>query len=84
MISAPQSLATPVSNGAPLPEAFGFLEAVSQRIAAYARACADYWSAAAVYEDLRRLSDAELCRRGLSRDTLARDVFAACDKGMGG
>jgi hypothetical protein len=27
-----------------------------------------------MYEQLSRLSDAELKRRGLSRDTLARDV----------
>jgi hypothetical protein len=84
MISAPQSLATPVSNSESLPEAVGLLKAVAKRVAAYASACADYWSAATVYEDLRRLSDAELRRRGLARDSLARDVFAAHDRGMGG
>jgi hypothetical protein len=36
--------------------------------------CAAYYEAAAVYEDLSRLSDVELLRRGLSRGTLARDV----------
>jgi hypothetical protein len=38
------------------------------------RTCADYYEAAGAYEDLVRLSDAELARRGLSRDTLARDL----------
>jgi hypothetical protein len=35
---------------------------------------ADHYAAAAMYEQLSRLSDAELQRRGLSRSTLARDV----------
>src|SRR5262245_14954174 len=43
-------------------------------------AFADYYAAAALYEHLRRLSDAELQRRGLSRETLARDVCASCDR----
>ena len=38
---------------------------------------ADYYAAAAMYEDLSRLSDAELTRRGLSRKGLARHVAAA-------
>ena len=33
--------------------------------------CADNWEAAAMYEQLAALSDAELTRRGLSRATLA-------------
>jgi hypothetical protein len=37
---------------------------------------ADYWAAAAMYQQLSVLSDAELDRRGLSRATLARDVAA--------
>jgi hypothetical protein len=37
---------------------------------------ADHWAAAAMYQQLSRLSDAELARRGLSRATLARDVAA--------
>jgi hypothetical protein len=39
---------------------------------------ADHYAAAAKYEELSRLADAELRRRGLSRSTLARDVLAAC------
>jgi hypothetical protein len=42
--------------------------------------CADYLEAAAIYEELARLSDAELARRGLSRETLARDVCALCER----
>ena len=41
---------------------------------------ADYYTAAAVYEQLSRLSDAELQRRGLSRATLASDICQACDR----
>jgi hypothetical protein len=41
---------------------------------------ADYYTAAAVYEQLSRLSDAELQRRGLSRATLASDICRACDR----
>lgn len=40
---------------------------------------ADYCAAAAVYEQLSNLSDAELERRGLSRSTLARDVCQTYD-----
>jgi hypothetical protein len=36
---------------------------------------ADYYAAATLYEGLSKLSDGELQRRGLSRHTLARDVF---------
>jgi hypothetical protein len=44
-------------------------------IASWLTSCADLWTAAALYESLRGLSDAELHRRGLSRDTLVRDVM---------
>ena len=37
--------------------------------------CADAWAAAGVYEELSRLSDAELDRRGVHRDALNRRVF---------
>ena len=39
--------------------------------------CARYQEAAALYQQLSCLSDAELQRRGLSRATLARDVCEA-------
>ena len=50
------------------------------RMAAWLAICADYHAAAAMYEDLARLSDVELKRRGLSRDTLAQEVCEAADR----
>lgn len=44
------------------------------------RTAADHYAAAAAYEQLSRLSDAELQRRGLSRACLARDILATCDR----
>ena len=46
----------------------------------YIETMAEYYAAAAIYEQLYRLSDAELHRRGLSRADLARDVIAARDR----
>jgi hypothetical protein len=57
-----------------------WIESLRKRIAMWATTCADYHGAAALYDELRGLSDAELQRRGMSRDTLARDVCAACDR----
>jgi hypothetical protein len=39
--------------------------------------CRASWEAAALYEDLSRLSDAELDRRGIPRDELHRRVCKA-------
>jgi hypothetical protein len=50
-------------------------------IATWVDTCADYYAAAAMYEQLSVLSDAELTRRGLSRASLAHDVRAACERG---
>lgn len=57
----------------------GRLSQLARRIAEAIDALADSYAAAALYEQLSRLSDAELGRRGLARDTLARDVRAACE-----
>ena len=46
----------------------------SSTLAVWIHTCADYWAAAATYEQLSRLSDADLDRRGLSRPTLAQDI----------
>ena len=46
-------------------------------IADYIQMMADYYAAATMYEQLSKLSDAELQRRGLSRHALVRDVVAA-------
>ena len=41
--------------------------------------CAESYAAAVAYDNLSRLSDAELNHRGLSRDILARDLAAGRD-----
>jgi hypothetical protein len=43
-------------------------------------ACRSYYAAAVLYEELRVLSDVELRRRGLARDSLARDICAHYDQ----
>ena len=48
---------------------------LAERIDAYA----DYRASAVLYEELRRLSDAELRKRGLRRETLARYAFKLRD-----
>jgi hypothetical protein len=75
-IFSPGDLAATTSGG-PLSS---WVRSVARRIATWAGTCADYYAAAAMYEQLSALSDAELMRRGLSRATLARDVCAACDR----
>jgi hypothetical protein len=50
------------------------------RIAAWIATAADYYTAAVVYEQLCRLSGAELHRIGLSRATLGWDIAQACDR----
>jgi hypothetical protein len=49
-------------------------------VANWLSTCADYYEAAAMYEEMHRLSDAELARRGLDRPDLARDLLEACDR----
>jgi hypothetical protein len=44
------------------------------RFGTWVNTCADYYAAAAMYEQLHKLSDAELERRGFNRATLGRDV----------
>jgi hypothetical protein len=51
-----------------------------RRAADWIEACADYYAASVMYEELLRLSDAELRRRGLSRETLARDICTVFDR----
>ena len=63
----------------PAAQLTGWIKSVGRRIAASVSACADYYAAASLYDELRGLSDAELRHRGLSRDTLARDVCQSAD-----
>jgi hypothetical protein len=57
-----------------------WIKSVGPRLAAWAGNCANRWTAAAMYERLSALSDAELARRGLSRATLTQDAGAARDQ----
>ena len=67
----------PAKTGAPL---FDSIKSRAGFFLAWLNACADYYAAAAIYEQLSKHSDAELHRRGLSRDTLVRDAFQSCDR----
>jgi len=58
---------------------YGLYRRLRARASAWLRTCADYYDAAAMYEELSRLSEAELARRGLDRPNLARDILRACD-----
>ena len=64
--------------GARRPSVGAVLGDLKAHLAASIETCADYYEAADMYEQLSKLADAELRRRGLSRATLARDVCAAC------
>jgi len=66
---------TDIADLAPVPGA-----SIWAHIASWVATCSDYFAAASIYDELRGLSDAELHRRGLSRDSLARDICAACDR----
>lgn len=44
-------------------------------LAEWIRTCFDHYAAAATYEELSRLSDPELRRRGLDRSTLAQELI---------
>ena len=52
----------------------GFIKPMVEHASVWINTCADYWAAAATYEQLSRLSDADLHSRGLSRMNLARDI----------
>jgi len=44
------------------------------RLVSWFTSCADKWAAMAAFEELSRLSNAQLEHRGLRSDTLARDL----------
>jgi hypothetical protein len=60
----------------------GWLGPFASRMFGWLNTCRSYFAAAAIYNEMRGLSDAELKRRGLSRDTLARDICEACERGQ--
>lgn len=61
-------------------ENHGGVRPIAPRVSAWIETCVDYYAAAATYEQLSRLSDTELHRRGLARATLGRDVCGALDR----
>ena len=71
---------SPPADYAPVAPRSGLVQAMGLRLVAWCKTCGEYYAAAAMYEQLAALSDAELTRRGLSRATLARDVCAAHDR----
>jgi hypothetical protein len=72
------SLVNIESLGARRPSFGACLGDLNAHVAAWIKTCADYYEAAAIYEQMSNLSDAELQRRGLSRAALARDACDAC------
>lgn len=67
----------PATQQTPAPDR-AQLGALKARLAAWIESCVAHNQAAALYDRLSRLSDAELNRRGFTRATLARDVCDAC------
>ena len=61
-------------SSTPAPPRFRRLKLLRRRLVAWLKKCANDYSDAIVYENLSRLSDAELKHRDLSRDIIARDV----------
>jgi hypothetical protein len=68
-----------IATGEPAKRPVPWVRLIGQRILAWTDRCADYYAAAAMYQQLSALSDSELMRRGLSRATLAHDVSVARD-----
>lgn len=52
----------------------GLIKPMVEHAWVWIHTCADYWAAANTYEQLSRMSDADLHSRGLSRMNLARDI----------
>lgn len=73
---------SPMPDTAPFPSigelVVAGLSKLRAHVVVWLQTCADYYEAAAIFDQLSRLSNAELSCRGLSRATLARDVCEAC------
>lgn len=67
-------------RSASAPSRFAWIRAFGARMAVWFATARDYHAAAADYQALIRLPDAELERRGLSRATLARDLCEHHDR----
>ena len=79
MRSYEQVLGNVLSAGEIAASCLGRIKSLVKGCAAWMTDYADNWAAANMYDSLRSLSDAELRKRGLSRATLAHDVFHSCD-----
>jgi hypothetical protein len=77
---ATSSLATGEPLGTSRPSLGARLGALRSHLAAWVGTCADYYRATVLYDELSRLSDAELNRRGLSRARLGWDLSQGCDR----
>jgi len=76
-----QSHTNPQVAGNPIGWALSWSQGEARRLSAQIiDACADAYSAAALYEELSRLSNAELERRGIPRAELHRCVFETLTK----
>lgn len=73
-----------VHSTAKISQNHGGVRPIAPRVSAWIETCVDYYAAAATYEQLSRLSDTELHRRGLARATLGRDVCGALDRSRPG
>ena len=74
-------LPAPAALGRPSGSALASrVSALATRVAGWLATAADYYSAATIYEQLSKLSDAELHRLGFSRVTLGWDIAQACDR----
>ena len=71
-------LATGEHLRGPEPPLSARLGTFRSHLAAWVEVCANHYQAAALYDALSGLSDAELHRRRLSRATLAWDLIQAC------
>jgi len=80
MTTHDQTFSTAFAPSKPAGSFASWIKSIGGRIATWVYTCADYYAAAAMYEQPSALSDAELMRRDLSRATLARHVLAACDR----
>jgi hypothetical protein len=69
-----------VAHACSLKRAQGPFRRWAAGVAEWLRACSDYHAASTLYEQLNRLSDAELRRRGLNRSTLGREAVDAVER----
>jgi len=80
MTAHDQSSSSDIVDGSlPRPSVFKSMTRLRTAVVGWIGTAANYYAAAALYEQLSGLSDSELKRRGLSRANLAHDVLAACD-----